>query len=380
MTKTLKANPYTAHIPSSGDSRNRMPLYTELRDLYASSDIHFAQYGGRPDARAPQEYQEMVINAVPFDFSDVAEEVLTLVQTFTVEAPTEHLMRYFDWLGALPVSLPPYPLMITEMDTDVLTRLGRTIAVIHTERNDDPTAGFLTRCLIFFALSRSNTKAQDAGIIGPVASAFVQFDQFGQLIMNPKEDGVPVPSLHIETADMNAFKELFADPAFDFSPNHRTPTEYMLSELEDSLYIGALTMMTYTLFGCSLLHCKNVEEATVCLPRQTARYRARRNLPFIEWKTLKVRPVRRPKTPSETADVMPGNKHVKRLHGVEGHFSEYGDRPDGTPYLHPDGTPKGKLFGKISGVFWIPAHYRGLADLGTILKTYDVRKPLEEGQ
>jgi hypothetical protein len=46
------------------------------------------------------------------------------------------------------------------------------------------------------------------------------------------------------------------------------------------------------------------------------------------------------------------------LHSVRGHFAEYGT------------NGRGKLFGKYSGRYWIPAHARGSSEHGEVEQSY----------
>jgi hypothetical protein len=48
----------------------------------------------------------------------------------------------------------------------------------------------------------------------------------------------------------------------------------------------------------------------------------------------------------------------KRIHSVRGHFSTY--------------TEDAPLFGKLTGTFWIPPHWRGSEDVGRVDKTYKI--------
>jgi hypothetical protein len=51
---------------------------------------------------------------------------------------------------------------------------------------------------------------------------------------------------------------------------------------------------------------------------------------------------------------------MRPMHGVRGHFSEYGV------------NGKGLLFGKLSGRFWIPPHVRGSKEHGEVDQGYVV--------
>lgn len=59
---------------------------------------------------------------------------------------------------------------------------------------------------------------------------------------------------------------------------------------------------------------------------------------------------------------------AKAHHAVLGHFAYYGD-------THPDGQPRGLLFGRQEGVFWHPPHWRGNREAGEVRHTYTVVPP-----
>jgi len=50
----------------------------------------------------------------------------------------------------------------------------------------------------------------------------------------------------------------------------------------------------------------------------------------------------------------------RRLHHVMGHFAHYGE--------------ENPLFGKVTGVFWIPPHYRGNREVGETLQTVRIKE------
>lgn len=108
----------------------------------------------------------------------------------------------------------------------------------------------------------------------------------------------------------------------------------------------------------NFLNCRNVELVEPRRPRQLRR-RMERESPGVTVKELSVFPVGKRYTPT-------GNKVGAGvpLHSVRGHFQHNGDCCPGS---HP---PRGLLFGKYSGRYWVPMHARGVADLGEIEKSY----------
>lgn len=66
-----------------------------------------------------------------------------------------------------------------------------------------------------------------------------------------------------------------------------------------------------------------------------------------------------------------GSSNLVAFHPVRGEFHHYGDC---CPGLHP---PKGLLFGKHTGRFWVPAHVRGNPERGTVTQSFEM-KPVTE--
>ena len=103
----------------------------------------------------------------------------------------------------------------------------------------------------------------------------------------------------------------------------------------------------------NFLNCRNVEAVE---PRRSRHERRRieRALPGVVVKELVVRSLRRK---GGTSGGTPGE--AAPLHSVIGHFAEYGPR-----------FGKGLLFGKHEGRYWVPAHARGVAEAGEVVKSY----------
>lgn len=115
----------------------------------------------------------------------------------------------------------------------------------------------------------------------------------------------------------------------------------------------------------SFLHCKNVlvtDNEGKHASRQERRAAERRNdPPLVTYKTLQIEPMK--KVLATEGDIAK-NGLAKALHICRGHFAEYGGE-----------SGKGKLFGKLEGRFYIPAHVRGSAEKGVVHKRYNVNAP-----
>ena len=130
----------------------------------------------------------------------------------------------------------------------------------------------------------------------------------------------------------------------------RCPVEV---DLEDALVVS-----TPALMAIAFMHCKNVSQSEVMPSRQERRELARRQKPLVIYRTLQIEPMKRV---LESEGGMSHNGLKKALHICRGHFSEY--------------TDEKPLFGKYAGRFWIPAHVRGTAEAGKIIKDYRVMAP-----
>lgn len=121
------------------------------------------------------------------------------------------------------------------------------------------------------------------------------------------------------------------------------------------------TMAQLTLLASlNFLACRNVEIVEPTRPFPVRRRLAKTG---VSVHTITVRPVakRTRSTPSgESLGAVP-------LTSVRGHFAEYGEQ-----------YGKGKLFGRLEGRFWIPAHARGIAEAGQSQHDY-LLKPSRKG-
>lgn len=107
-----------------------------------------------------------------------------------------------------------------------------------------------------------------------------------------------------------------------------------------------------------LLNCRNIQ-----IPKKipdaplNKKWLRKNTYPLIEYHTLKLQlPATRNDSTASTDPGATGNH--KRLHMARGHFAHYG--------------PEGKLFGRLEGTFWIPAHLKGNKEKGILLKDYGI--------
>jgi hypothetical protein len=125
-------------------------------------------------------------------------------------------------------------------------------------------------------------------------------------------------------------------------------------------------IMTILNLAISFMHCKNViVEAQEIPPKLQKKHMKKHGKPKEVYKILRIDPTHttvRGKQPTHSSEIS------KSLHICRGHFRTY--------------TEEKKLFGRLIGSFWIPAHLRGSAEIGEVKKDYsvDTEKLIEKGE
>jgi hypothetical protein len=108
----------------------------------------------------------------------------------------------------------------------------------------------------------------------------------------------------------------------------------------------------------ALLNCKNVEAETQHFVRDAKqRKKAKTPLARAVYHTLKLH------LPGRVGHSVGAGTHSeaeRAFHLVRGHFADYREGAG--------------LFGRLKGVYWIPAHARGSKDAGIITKRYEIKK------
>jgi len=128
------------------------------------------------------------------------------------------------------------------------------------------------------------------------------------------------------------------------------------STIDDSEAIHMVSYLHVSGMALTFLHCRNVE---IIDPPQPSKKRLPRKVKFeSRYHRLKVNAIGQDKRSRGTGR---GTGIAQGLHVVRGFFKEYGPE-----------FGKGKLFGKLSGRFWVAAHLRGNKDLGIINKDYEI--------
>ena len=111
-------------------------------------------------------------------------------------------------------------------------------------------------------------------------------------------------------------------------------------------------------FALSLMNCRNVER--VADPRRMQRHEQRRmkrdGAPDVRYEWLRIKQLQRQAEADGKASA--GGHAKKRLHQVRAHWATY--------------SPDAPLFGKYDGTYFRPQHVRGLAEVGKVVKGYDL--------
>ena len=126
-------------------------------------------------------------------------------------------------------------------------------------------------------------------------------------------------------------------------------------DFREQFFNETCSMKAPFLFCLALLNCRNVK--TVDVPPQPApilKQRAKKGIPYIQYKTLEVTPLRTVRQGGTRKDETP---EPKALHFVRGHFKDFSDKG---------------LFGKYKGVYWWDSQVRGDAGKGIVDKDYKV--------
>jgi len=136
----------------------------------------------------------------------------------------------------------------------------------------------------------------------------------------------------------------------------RAIIQSLSQDQQAQMFLAAKDDFEQPFFFClSLLHCRNVEIVDKpAPPAPILKQRAKKGIPYIQYKTLEVKPLRKV---TQGGKRNSGEAEPKALHFVRGHFKDF--------------TAKG-LFGKYKGVYWWDSVVRGDVSKGIIDKDYKV--------
>lgn len=118
------------------------------------------------------------------------------------------------------------------------------------------------------------------------------------------------------------------------------------------------TLLDLSLLTITFLHCKNIGLQDVNTPshRLNKIRKLRRGTAIDSYKVLEISPFRKAAKAANGGSIEPCPQ--KALHICRGHFKTY--------------TPDKPLLGRSVGTFWFPQHTRGVAQNGSVKKTYKV--------
>ena len=129
-------------------------------------------------------------------------------------------------------------------------------------------------------------------------------------------------------------------------------------QTEEMIIDFGLEVVLPLFFSISLLHCKNVIVKDQVVPEKLrAANEKRRGIPQTTYKTLVIDEIRK-KLKTEGNEEKNGLK--KALHICRGHFRTYEE--------------SSKLFGKLTGTYWIPMHTKGDIESGKVEKDYKLKR------
>lgn len=135
----------------------------------------------------------------------------------------------------------------------------------------------------------------------------------------------------------------------------------ILGILDDETYrkIGVSSSVVPFCFALSLMNCRNVTQVDKAsdLTRNERRRLVRQNISPVLYKWLTIKQLQRQ---TERDGSLSSSGPRKRLHQVRSHWAVY--------------SPDAPLFGKYPGAFFIPQHVRGSAEIGTVVKGYNLLK------
>jgi len=135
------------------------------------------------------------------------------------------------------------------------------------------------------------------------------------------------------------------------------PAWHQRQQEEIKEYVGGLLQPVWLALG--FMNCRNVSRRDVPTNRAERRQADRAGVGGVRFCELEIGPMTRALDADGAA---PAHGLGKALHICRGHFVTYDERP---------------LFGKHRGTFWKPAHVRGAAERGVVVKDYRVLPPNE---
>lgn len=149
----------------------------------------------------------------------------------------------------------------------------------------------------------------------------------------------------------------------DMTRVHTAPHDTSPVTLE--LLRSGVTYLPFALKALSALHQNTAVEHVTPSRQVRRRHQRKHGCELADYYLLKVRPVRGAQDIDQVGQPARSSRR-RREHTVRGHFRYY--------------SPEAPLFGRYSGMVWIPAHERGASSLGQIRKDYLVDTARSDGE
>lgn len=249
-----------------------------------------------------------------------------------------------DWLFdtcALPNVAPPFPEMLM---------FGRGVfAYTCLEYPEHPMVGSLRKQLSDprYPLPAKRPGESAADWTWPNLPEATRWLYQIQYVTDVPGTGLVRPAFWLLPVDATG-KSLGLSGTFFTAPDMSVPIG-----VHEDWHVTLSLIVRVSLFGLSLMHCKNINvvDAEEPVTRQVRRARQRRGqIPSVQYKVLKIRPNAKGGEGGETG--------LSPLHICRGHFKTY--------------TEEAPLFGRITGTYWWSDQVRGSAKNGIVVKDYEV--------
>lgn len=149
----------------------------------------------------------------------------------------------------------------------------------------------------------------------------------------------------------------------EVAPGHPGPFKDETAGFENLIHPAMMAI--------DMMHARNARIVDVQPPPKLAKANLKRTgVPTVSWKTIVILPFSERKLLTEDAQTQTGTGS-RPWQIVPGHYAHYG-------VVGPGGWLRGKLFGRVSGRFWIPEHEAGNEAAGIVVKDYKMADPETE--
>jgi hypothetical protein len=297
------------------------------------------------------------------------------VARYVFETPRGYVLEEF------PCLAPPWPAFWIEyvsrsgrqrrgvLVRDVTDRSEATVESASAGASADARENGYTgeiRWLVEFTLYAENQRKQ---VIGPMGWVVLALDPRGRCVGNRWVIGIPKDYENSSTdryrhdakerAQIGQTMQVLTDTTSDVAAADAVITD-------DRLTAGLLAAYQTLAF----LHCRNTVTDDVDVPpKLDKRHQRDHGRPLLRFQTVRLEVPR--KSSAATGRGIP--PAAPPLHIVPGNFHHYGDCCPVSEAGVGGHPPKGLLFGKLEGVFWVPQHARGNPERGEVRSDFDLQ-------